>query len=88
MEVSEDQLKNISIAGMITLPFQPTGPVMIKSLADRLTVDMMKNPIRFISVTLAAIAQTLFGGGVKPQIKTISKKLVRTLTNKLIIIVK
>jgi len=88
MEVSEDQLKNISIAGMVTLLFQPTGPVMIKSLADRLTVNMMKNPIRFISVTLAAIAQTLFGGGVKPQIKTISKKLVRTLTNKLIIIVK
>ena len=61
---------------------------MIRSLADRLTVDVIKNPIRFISVTPAGIAQTLFGSGVKPQVKTISKKLVKTLTNQLIIIVK
>jgi len=61
---------------------------MIKSLADQLTVGAMKNPIRFISVTLAVIAQTLFGSRVKPQLKTIIKKIVRTLTNKLIIIVK
>lgn len=56
-------------------------PAMTRSLADRLTVDVIKNPIRFISVTLAGVAQTLFGSGVKPQVKTISKKLVKTLTN-------
>jgi hypothetical protein len=46
---------------------------MIRNLADRLTVDVIKNPIIFISATPAGIAQTLFGSGVKPQVKTISK---------------
>jgi hypothetical protein len=81
MKASEDQLKYFLITGMFALPFQPTGPAVIRSLTDRLTVDAIKNPIRFISVTLAAIAQALFGSGVKPQVKTISKKLVRTLMN-------
>jgi len=40
-----------------------------------------KKSDKIYSVTPAGIAQTLVSSGVKPQVKTISKKLVRTLTN-------
>ena len=42
---------------------------MIGSVADRLTIDAIKSFIRFAWVTPAAITQTLFGDGVKPQEK-------------------
>jgi len=53
----------------------------MKNLADRLTVEAVRNPAKLISATLAIIAQILFGSRIKPQVKTILKKLVRTLTN-------
>lgn len=81
MKASESQLKYFSMNGLIFSPFQPIKPATIKNLAERLTVDVIKNPIRFISVTLAGMTQTLFGSGVKLQVKTIPKKVVRTATN-------
>jgi len=48
MKASDDQLKYFSITGMFALLFQPTGPAVIRSLTDRLTVDAIKKPIRFI----------------------------------------
>jgi len=81
MKASKSQLKYFSANGLIFSPFHPTRLARIKNLADRLTVDAIKNPIRFASVTPAAITQTLFGHRAKSQVKTISKKLVRALAN-------
>jgi len=81
MKASESQLKYFSMNGLTFSPFHPTRLARIKNLAERLTVDAIRNPRKLIFAAPAEMVQTLYGRGVKPQVKTISKKLVRTLMN-------
>jgi len=54
--------------GLIFSSFQPTIPATTKNLADRLTLDAIRNPRKLICATPTEMVQTLYGNDMKPQL--------------------
>jgi len=59
-KANENQLKYFSIKGLIFSPFQPNRPATRKNLADRLTAEAIRNPIKLMLAMPAEIVQAFY----------------------------
>ena len=73
MNTRHNQLKYLSINGLIVGPYLQKRPATKKNLAERLMVEAIIKPGKLILAIPAEIVHTLYGKGVKPHAKTIQK---------------